>query len=91
MGCFPYDITLKKRKEGDILIVITKDTTLYFLNNMASYFVMLCNGINTVEDIVLKIYNEYDVQYEKLEYEIIDLIENLQKKRIIHIKDNLWI
>ena len=82
----PFDITIKKHKEEDIILVINSEYTLVFLNELASSFLCLCNGTNNIEYIINKLFTLYDVEYKKITDDIIFLVRDLQDKRIIYVE-----
>lgn len=86
INSIPYDITLKKRLNDEILIVMTNEFSLFFLNDIASQFLLKCDGKVSVNTILLDIHKDYDINFDVFEDDMIDLITDLQKKRIIKIK-----
>lgn len=91
LKCIPHNICIKQRTEGDTLVVTTKDLSLYFLNDILKDFIELCDGTNTIENIINILHKYYLVEYDELEVDIIDIIRDLQKKRIIYLEDVEWI
>lgn len=81
----PKDISIKKRKEGGVALVIGENQHLYFLNEIASEFLFRCEGTKTTDEICQNIINLYDVDTDILLDDMIVLIRDLQKKRIIRI------
>ena len=79
------DISIKKRKEGGVALVIGENQHLYFLNEIASEFLFRCEGTKTTDEICQNIINLYDVDTDILLDDMIVLIRDLQKKRIIRI------
>ena len=82
----PFDITIKKHREENILIVINSEYTLVFLNELASKFLCLCNGKSNIENIINTLFSVYDVEYEKITEDIIALVRDLQDRRIIYLE-----
>ena len=76
---------LKVRTEYGVLIVTSNNMTLHFLNQIAGNFFLMCDGTQKVKAIIDEINKEYDVKREELENDIIDLIRDLQIKRLIYI------
>ena len=86
MRSIPHDISLKKSHEGSVVLVMNDEYTLSFLNETASIFLSLCNGQKNVSEILHEMHQEYDVDINTLEQDIIQLIQNLQKNRILYME-----
>lgn len=91
LSSYPLDISLKKRIEGDILIVTSQENNFFFLNDIAKSFLLLCHNNNDVKTIINLLYKDYDIEYDILVNDVIDLIEDLQYKRIIYLENKKWI
>lgn len=79
----PHVNILKAREEDNVLLVINNEYALFFLNDVGKDFLRLCDGKRTLKDILLVLYNEYDVAEDTLTDDIFDIIQTLQKKRIL--------
>ena len=89
----PRTNAVKTREEGEILLVMNPGQSLLFLNLVAKDFFLLCNGENTLDDIVEILYNQYDVEKETLTDDLLDIIQDMQKKRILYfdpLEAKLW-
>ena len=86
MRSIPHDITLKKSDESSVLLVMNDEYTLSFLNETASKFLDLCNGEKNVSEILHEMQLEYDVDMNTLTLDIMQLIRNLQKNRILYME-----
>ena len=86
MQSIPHDITLKKSIESGVLLVMNDEYTLSFLNETASKFLDLCNGEKNVSEILYEMQLEYDVDMNTLILDIMQLIRNLQKNRILYME-----
>ena len=82
----PYDITLKKSYESGVLLVMNDEYTLSFLNETAAKFLDLCNGKKNVSEVLHEMQLEYDVDISTLTNDVIQLIPNLQKNRILYVE-----
>ena len=56
---------------------------VFYLNDTAKDFILLCDGKRTVEDILVKMAEIYAVDEKILQIDIIDLIRDLQWKKIL--------
>ena len=81
----PHVEALKVREEGETLIVISKDKKLFFLNEVAKDFLLLCNG-RRLKEIIDELGEIYDVEKNLLTDDLIDTIQDLQYKRILRME-----
>lgn len=81
------DISLKKRREGNILIIYGETLEISYLNKIAAQIMELSNGSNTMSDIVDVLLKKYDVEENELKIDIITLVRELQWKRIIKLEE----
>lgn len=81
----PLRICLKFRIEDNVLIATSQDRSLHFLNKVSKEFYLLCDGNNSTENIVHILESKFDVEYDILENDIISLVRNLQKRRLLRI------
>lgn len=82
-------VKVKKRKENYNLLVVSIEgpSTLFSLNSVAADIFELCNGKNTIEDIVNFLINSYKgVTKEKIIYDVLYFIRNLEKIKLIKKK-----
>lgn len=82
---YPEQKFKKLRREGDILIVSNKNLELIYLNETAAAFFVLCNGKNTVSDILKIMLKEFDVGEENLKKDLCFLIRDMQWRDIISL------
>lgn len=82
---FPYKNVIKYRSESDILLVMNKEYSLFYFNSVAKDFFELCDGNTNVKQIIDVLSNKYNIEKNILEDDIIDLIKDLQLKRLIYI------
>lgn len=83
----PIDISLKKRMENDVLVIYGKTLEICYMNEIAEFVVELSDGRNSVEDIIRQILLVYDIDENELKNDILDLIRELQWKRLIKLVD----
>lgn len=79
----PKRICCKSRREEGIIIVLTEDGELEFLNETASAMFELIDGVRTIEDIFSEMAGIYDVTPFVLKTDIVNFVRSLQWKRII--------
>lgn len=79
----PHIKFLKKRFNGDMLIIESKDLNIYYLNKTAAFFVTLSDGSHSVGDIEQEMLQKYDVSKEELEFDLVETIRDLQWKSLI--------
>lgn len=82
----PCRIDLKSRAEGDIAVVMNGDGVLEFLNRSASDLFWLVDGVKTVGELFELLVTEYDVDEEVLKNDLIDVIREMQWRRIIRLE-----
>lgn len=83
----PIDLSLKKRQEGSVTLAYGKQLDICYLNKVAGEVLALSNGTNTIGDIVERLLESYAVDREELKSDIVDLIRDLQWKRLIRLED----
>ena len=59
---------------------------IYYLNSTAALFVELADGKTTVESIKNKFLEKYDVEEDELERDLIEVIRDLQWKKILTLE-----
>lgn len=79
----PHDITLKSRREGETIVVLTHDGDIEFLNETAAYFFEQVDGKKKISDIYTQMLQIYNVEASCLQNDIVNLIRDLQWKRIL--------
>lgn len=75
----------KCRRDGEFVIVCSHEYRFHYLNTTAGEIYLLCNGNNTVSDILHKMMEEYDVPQDVLQEDLMKLIRDFQKKDIIKL------
>lgn len=86
LASVPHVEALKWREESEILIVVSRDKKLFFLNEVAKDFLPLCDGRRTLEEIIDALGEIYDVEKDLLTDDLIDAIQDLQYKRILRME-----
>ena len=79
----PHCSYVKKRMNGNIMIICSDSLTIYYLNETAALFIELSNGKTNVEEIKQQFLQRYNVEEKELENDIVDVIRDLQWKKIL--------
>lgn len=69
--------------KGETFIVTPFDSTLHMLNPLGTKIWQLLDERNTIEEIVTKICEEYEVSKEEARKDIQEFVDELKKKKII--------
>ena len=77
---------VKKRMNDDILIICAENLSIYYLNSTAAMFIELADGKSTVGDIKHKFLARYDVDERELEKDFVEMIRDLQWKKILTLE-----
>lgn len=77
---------VKRRMNDDVLIICADNLTIYYLNTTAAFFIELADGKSTVGDIKQKFLARYDVDERELENDFVDMIRDLQWKKILTLE-----
>ena len=77
---------VKRRMNDDVLIICADNLTIYYLNATAAFFIELADGKATVGDIKQKFLARYDVDEHELENDFVDMIRDLQWKKILTLE-----
>lgn len=72
-------------EKDDILIVSSKNLELVFLNSTAGDFVSLADGTHSLDQIVSILMDEYDVDQQELQTDIVFLVRDLQWKKLLSL------
>ena len=83
----PMATDIKHRKNGDFLIVAGEDGSIHYLNEVARDFYLLLNNDFKIFEIVDNLLQEYEVERKVLEADIVELIRDLQWKKLIRLKE----
>lgn len=79
-------VNMKKRREGNHVIVVSREGPgiLFSLNYVASEILELCDGNNTIGEIVDYLVNKYqNVDVEKIREDVLYCIRNFEKIKLI--------
>ena len=77
---------VKKRMNDDVLIICAADLTIYYLNATAALFIEMADGSATVGDIKREFLACYDVDERELENDFVEMIRDLQWKKILTLE-----
>ncbi len=73
------------RREGDGMVLVRGQDTVYNLNPTASTIWMNCTGQNSVEAIVQVLFDEYDVDRDVLKCDIIQHLGFFAQEKLISL------
>lgn len=59
---------------------------MYYLNSTAAFFIELADNKLTVDEIKNKFLERYDVEEKELETDFVDMIRDLQWKKILTLE-----
>lgn len=82
----PVHNALKTREDGNFLIASNRNSEIYYFNGMAKDIWNKLDGMTSVEVLCMKILSEYRVERGILERDIVNLIRDLQWKKLILMK-----
>lgn len=77
---------VKKRMNGEILIICAETLSMYYLNDTAAFFISSADGKATINDIKEKFLQRYDVDERELENDFVEMIRDLQWKQILYLE-----
>ena len=81
----PKNIALKWHKNDNVLVVMSCNKKIFFLNEVAKDFLLLCDD-RSLKEIVDELCKVYDVEKNILTDDLIALIQDLQYKRILYVE-----
>ena len=85
-GKIPHLSFVKKRVNDDVLIICADNLSIYYLNSTAAFFIELADGKATIGDIKRKFLARYDVDERELEKDFVEMIRDLQWKKILTLE-----
>lgn len=80
---FPHSHYLKKRKEGNLLLVTNEELEFIYLNETAAFLFERSDGKTKTKQIFDEFLNEYDVDETTLKHDLGHIIKDLQWKKLI--------
>ena len=81
----PHVEALKFRAEENVLIVVSREQELFFLNEVAKDFLLLCDG-RRLKEIIDALGEIYDAEKNQLTDDLMDLIRDMQYKRVLRME-----
>ena len=85
LEAIPQIEALKFRAEDNVLIVVSREQELFFLNEVAKDFLLLCYG-RRLKEIIDALSEIYDVEKNQLADDLMDLIRDMQYKRVLRME-----
>lgn len=83
----PSQIFLKKREDNNFLVVSNLSQEIFYLNGIAREFYENCNANETILTIFEKLFEEYEVEKEVLESDLVELIRDFQWKNLLELQE----
>lgn len=77
------DQVIAQKAENDFLLLNMEDGNYYSLNEIGGRVWQLCDGTHTVSQVVSVLAAEYDAPYPVLEKDVVDLLEDFRKGKLI--------
>ena len=77
---------VKQRDNGDILIVCNNDLEILYFNQTSKDIISMIDGTRTIDEIKRIMLSRYDVGEELLELDLIDVIRDMQWKKIVYLR-----
>ena len=74
----PFSTAIKSRDDGEFLVVAAQNHSIHYLNEVGKSFYEFIDNKRTISDIVKLICNEYDVENDIVENDILTLVRELQ-------------
>ena len=85
LEAIPQIEALKFRAEDNVLIVVSREQELFFLNEVAKDFLLLCDG-RRLKEIIDALSEIYDVEKNQLADDLMNLIRDMQYKRVLRME-----
>ncbi len=82
----PVNISVKQRREGNVIVVCGRTLEICYLNKIGGQILEWSDGFNTLNDVEKQLLKIYDVDEQELRRDIVDLIRDLQWKRLIKLE-----
>lgn len=82
-----YTMVLKARENLGMLIAMNRNSEIYYLNETAKDILLASNGRRSVEEIVNIILEDYEVEKEVLQNDMVSVLRDLQWKNLIYMED----
>ena len=82
----PVRNALKTREDGNFLIASNRNNEIYYFNGVAKEIWNNLDGMTSIEGLCGKILSEYRVESSILERDIVNLIRDMQWKKLILMK-----
>ncbi len=81
------DISLKRRKEDNVVVVYGKNLEICYLNKVGGEILMYATSGITIEEISKKLLSKYEVYEKDLQNDMIEIIREMQWKRIVRLEE----
>ena len=85
-GFIPVQSMLKCRENGAFLIISNHQGEICYLNSVAQDIWNLFDGKRSIESVLESMLEEYDVQRDILENDLINFIRDMQWKEVVQLR-----
>lgn len=82
----PCKNVLKEKENGEFMIVSSANLEIFYLNESARKVFSLMDGRISIDQIIDRLIEVYDVDRSVLEGDIIDVIRDLQWKNLVSLR-----
>jgi hypothetical protein len=86
---YPVQTCIKKRKNGDFLIVMNDKEDIFYLNDVAQFVYEHCTGDMSIEGIRQMIFSEYEHETTDdgaITEDLVNIIRDFQWQNIIELR-----
>ena len=86
---YPIQTCIKKRKNGDFLIVMNDKADIFYLNDVAHFVYEQCTGGISISDIRQHIFQEYEHESSdegSITEDLVNIIRDFQWQNIIELR-----
>jgi len=77
------DQVIAQKASHELLLLNMEDGNYYSLDEIGGRIWELCDGNRTVSQVVAALAAEYEAPYSTLEYDVIELLEDFHKGKLI--------
>lgn len=82
----PKLTAIKQKENGDFLVIESRNLEIFYLNETAKHFILLCDSRKTIAEIYKALMAIYEVDEKVLMNDIVDLVRDLQWKKLLTLE-----
>ncbi len=79
------DAVLFRELDGEAVILNLETETYFGLNESATRMWAIVTATATISDAVTQLLDEYDVERDELERDVLEFVENLRARSLLHV------